>query len=184
MVFAVAVDSAGSDSLGDQGREEIIDPDVDLRDAAQASETRPREWDLLAAVAAGGLVGAEARYGVGLLLPHRVGQFPWATVLINASGCVLIGVLMVVLLELTTPHRLARPFLGVGILGGYTTFSTFAMDTEQLILAHRPLPALAYLMITMATCAFAVWAATALTRAAGRRLLPGPARRLRERSNR
>jgi CrcB protein len=176
MGFAMAIDSAGSDPAQDRARE-VIDPDVDLRDAAQVNETRVRKWDLLVAVAAGGLIGAEARYGVGLLLPYRVGQFPWATVLINASGCVLIGVLMVVLLELTTPHRLARPFLGVGILGGYTTFSTFAMDAEHLILAHRALLALAYVVLTMVLCAVAVWAATVLTRGVGRILLASAGRR-------
>lgn len=160
----MAVDSGGSDPLGERDREEIIDPDFDRHDPAQVSETRVREWDLLVAIAAGGVVGAEARYGVGLLLPHHRGAFPWATVLINASGCLLIGVLMVVLLELTDPHRLARPFLGVGILGGYTTFSTFAMDTEQLILDHRALLALLYVLATVVLCAVAVWSATLLTR--------------------
>lgn len=168
----MAVDPARSDAVGNPKHQNLIDPDVDLRDAGQAQETRVLEWDLLAAIAVGGVVGAEARYGVGVLLPHRVGQFPWATVLVNATGCALIGVLMVVLLELTTPHRLARPFLGVGILGGYTTFSTFAMDVEELLLAHRPLPALAYLVLTMVSCAFAVWAATLLTRLAGGKRRP------------
>lgn len=60
--------------------------------------------------------------------------------LINATGSFLIGVLIVMLLELTGLHRLARPLLVVGVLGGYTTFSTFATDTEQLILDHRQLP--------------------------------------------
>lgn len=163
-------------------REVIIDPDIDPRDAVQTSKTRVRQWDLIAATAAGGVLGAEARYGVGLLFPHSVGQFPWATVLVNATGCLLIGVLMVVLLELTSPHRLARPFLGVGILGGYTTLSSFAMDTEQMILDHRVLAALLYVVITLATCAFAVWFATVLTRILGRSSSRAPSRRPLERS--
>jgi CrcB protein len=116
-----------------------------------------REWDILA---------AEARYGLGVALPHTGRQFPWSTLLINASGCLAIGALMVILLEVLTPHRLARPFLGVGILGGYTTFSTFALDAERLVVDHRPLTALAYLVTTVLVCAAAVWAATAATRAA------------------
>lgn len=164
-VGTMAVDShSGSDPSGEQDHQEIIDSDFDRHDPAQVTETRYREWDLLAAIAVGGVIGAEARYGVGLLLPHHPGQFPWATVGINASGCLLIGVLMVVLLELTDPHRLARPFLGVGVLGGYTTFSTFATDTEQLILAHRGLLALLYVLATVVFCAAAVWSATLLTR--------------------
>jgi len=165
-------------------REVIIDPDIELRDPVRGGKTRVRQWDLVAAIAAGGVLGAEARYGVGLLFPHSVGQIPWATVVVNATGCLLIGVLMVVLLELTSPHRLTRPFLGVGILGGYTTFSSFAMDTEQMILEHRVLAALLYVVITLATCAVAVWFATVLTRILGRLLSWAPSRRRREGSYR
>lgn len=160
----------------------IVDPDVDLRDPAQAAETRPRQWDLLVAVAVGGVLGAEARYGVGLALPHRIGEFPWSTVVINASGCFLIGVLMVVLLERIRPHRLARPFLGTGVLGGYTTFSTFAMDAQQLVLAHRLGSAALYVVLTVVCGALAVRAATMLTRWAGRRREENET--LRERSGR
>lgn len=145
--------AAGSAS----GRGYVIDPDVDLHDPAQRAETRPREWDLLVAMAVGGVVGAEARYGVSAALPHGPDTFPWATVLVNASGCLLIGVLMVVLLELARPHRLWRPFLGVGVLGGYTTYSTFAVDARQLIDRHSPGLALAYIVVTFAACLVAVW---------------------------
>jgi CrcB protein len=164
----MAVDSqSASDRSGGDDREEIIDSDFDRHDAEQVAGTRKREWDLLVAIAVGGVVGAEARYGVGLLLPHHAGEFPWATMLTNASGCFLIGTLMVVLLEFTDPHRLFRPFLGVGILGGFTTFSTFATDAEQLILDHRPLLALLYVLATVVCSAVAVWAATLLTRDVG-----------------
>ena len=150
-------------------RTEPIDPDVDLQNAGQRAETSHREWALLVAIAVGGLIGAEARYGLGVLVPHQVGQFAWSTLLINISGCFLLGSLMVVLLELVTPHRLARPFLGVGILGGYTTYSTFAVDIQQMLVAHRVVTAAAYLVTTVVLCAGAVWLATVLTRAAGRR---------------
>ncbi len=181
----MAVDSSNEPASSRKiDREVIIDPDIDPRDPVQASKNRVRQWDLGAAIAAGGVLGAEARYGVGLLFPHSVGQFPWATVLVNATGCLLIGVLMVVLLELTSPHRLARPFLGVGILGGYTTLSSFAMDTEQMILEHRVLAALLYVVITLTTCAVAVWFATVLTRILGRSLSRAPSQRRGERSYR
>ena len=89
--------------------------------------------EVLGAIAAGGVVGAEARYTLGLALPHAVGTWPWSTLLINVSGCLLIGVLMVVITELVKPHRLLRPFLGVGVLGGYTAFSTYAVDALSLV---------------------------------------------------
>jgi CrcB protein len=145
----------------------VIDPDYDRHDRAQA-QTGSYDLDILAAIAAGGVLGAEGRYGLSLLMPHEVGQFAWSTVVVNVSGCLLIGVLMVVLLELTSPHRLARPFLGVGILGGYTTFSTFAMDADQLLLSHRAPQALLYVVVTAVLCAVAVWAATVLARGVGR----------------
>jgi CrcB protein len=149
----------------------VIDSDVDLHDPGQRGETRPREWDLLVAIAAGGVAGAEARYGIDAALPHTGSAFPWATLLINVSGCLLIGVLMVLVLELTSPHRLLRPFLGEGVLGGYTTFSTFAVDAERLVRDHRPLLALGYAALTLVLCLVAVYAATVVTRVLGRIVL-------------
>jgi len=63
---------------------------------------------VIAAVAAGGVAGAEARYGIGVAMPHTDRQFPWSTLTVNLTGCMAIGMLMVLLLELTSPHRLAR----------------------------------------------------------------------------
>jgi len=100
-------------------------------------------------------------------VPHAARQFPWSTLIVNATGCLLIGALMVLLLELTSPHRLARPFLGVGLLGGYTTFSTFAVDADRLVEEHRPLIALAYVGATVVLCLFAVLAATVAAHFAG-----------------
>lgn len=155
----------------------VIDPDVDLHDPAQQRETRPRQWDLMLAASAGGILGALSRYGIDLAAPHTPTTFPWSTVIINASGCLLIGVLMVSLLELTSPHRWVRPFLGVGVLGGYTTFSTFTVDTEQLITAHRPGVALTYVVVTVVVCLTAVWFATTVTANAGRAVIDARVRR-------
>lgn len=157
--------------------DKVVDPDVDLHDDAQRRETRPRQWNLVAATSVGGILGALSRYGVGLAVPHGTRQFPWSTVIINATGCLLIGGLMVVLLELTSPHRLARPFLGVGVLGGYTTYSTFAVDIERLVLNHRPADALGYVLVTVFACAFAVWLSTTFTLNAGRAVIDARIRR-------
>jgi CrcB protein len=70
---------------------------------------------------------------------------------------------MVVVLDLTSPHRLVRPFLGVGVLGGFTTYSTFAVDVQVLVLAHQLVTALAYIGATLATCTLAVWLAVVIT---------------------
>jgi CrcB protein len=147
----------------------VVDPDVDLHDAAQRAESGRRRWTVLLACSLGGIVGAEARYAISTAVAHRADEFAWSTVIINASGCLLIGVLMAVLVELTTaPHHLLRPFLGVGVLGGYTTYSTFAVDVHQLLLAHRPLVALGYAAATLAACGLAVWGGTWATLRIGR----------------
>ncbi|SFL22321.1 fluoride efflux transporter FluC [Geodermatophilus ruber] len=136
--------------------------------APAPARRRPPGWDpaVLTAIAAGGVVGAEARYGLGVLLPHEPGQWPWATWLINVSGCFLIGILMVVITELTSPHRLVRPFLGVGVLGGYTTFSTAMVDVQQLAVTGHPGAALGYLAGTVTAAVAATFVGMALTRAA------------------
>jgi CrcB protein len=96
-------------------------------------------------------------------MPHQDQQFPWSTVVINSTGCLLIGVLMTVLLGAPSPHRLARAFLGVGVLGGYTTYSTFAVEVQRLVLHHRPLVAVSYVVLTVLACAGAVWLSSTLT---------------------
>jgi fluoride exporter len=75
--------------------------------------------------------------------------FPWATAMTNVLGCFLIGVLMVVVIERLPEQRLVRPFLGTGILGGFTTFSTYAVDTRALLAADRPALAAAYVVGTL-----------------------------------
>jgi CrcB protein len=140
-----------------------VDPAADLKVPARR---RGSSWDptVLATIAVGGIIGAEARYGMSVWLPHRVGQWPVATWLVNTSGCFLIGVLMVVITELTSPHRLVRPFLGVGILGGYTTFSTAMVDVQQLALAGRGGLALGYLAVTVVAALAATFLGAMLTR--------------------
>jgi CrcB protein len=120
------------------------------------------------AVAAGGALGALARYGLALAIPPVPGHFPLATFLTNVVGGLLIGVLIVVLTELTTPHPLARPFLVTGILGGFTTFSTYAVDVEHLLAAHAVGVALGYLLGTLVAALAATWVAILATRAVGR----------------
>jgi fluoride exporter len=129
----------------------------------------PRRAAVLAVIAVGGVVGAEARYGLGVAIPHDPGHWPWATLLINVSGCLLIGVLMVVLLELTRPHPLARPLLGVGVLGGYTTFSTYATDALTLLQDGHPAAAVGYFLLTPVLAVAAVAAGMGATRAVARR---------------
>ncbi|MFF4949280.1 fluoride efflux transporter FluC [Streptomyces chattanoogensis] len=123
------------------------------------------QWPVIGVVAAGGAAGATARYGATLIWPTAPDAFPWTTLAVNVVGCALMGVLMVLITELWSPHRLVRPFLGTGILGGFTTFSTYTVDIAHLVDARRAVPALAYLAATLLAALGAVGGAAALTRA-------------------
>jgi CrcB protein len=142
------------------------DPDVDLHDPRQRGELSPA---LLAVIAAGGAVGALARFGLSHLLPHATGTWPFATWLTNVSGCLLIGVLMVLVTELWPNQRYLRPFFGVGALGGYTTFSTAMVDVRDLVLGGAPGLALLYLGGTAVTALVATAAGWFGTQALVRR---------------
>lgn len=142
-----------------------VDPDVDLRDSAQRDELHRNHPKVLGAIAVGGVIGAEARYGLAEAIPHAAGTFPWATLVTNLSGSLLIGVLMAWLLAGPRRPRLARPFLGVGILGGFTTFSTYALDLRELLGHHHAVSATTYLLVTLVGGVLAVVVGLRLTRA-------------------
>ena len=141
------------------------------RDPFAVRRARPRmQWgppDVVGAVALGGAVGALGRFAISQRWPHAEGTFPWSTFVINVTGCLAIGVLLVLLTEVAgRPHRLARPFLGTGILGGFTTFSTYAVETDRLLAAREVDLAMAYLFGTLAAALIAaqvgVWATRTL----------------------
>src|SRR5689334_105341 len=102
---------------------EPLDPDFDER-------PRRRHPDVLAAITVGGAIGAFGRYEAGLRWPAASGSFPTTTFLVNTSGSLLIGILLVLIVERWSSPRLARPFLCIGLLGAWTTMSTFATETD------------------------------------------------------
>lgn len=111
-------------------------------------------------------MGAAARYGAGVLWAVPVDAFPWTTLAVNAAGCALIGVFMALVTEVWAAHRLVRPFLGTGVLGGFTTFSTYAVEVQRLLDQGQVGTGLAYLGATIAAALTAVWLAAAATRRA------------------
>lgn len=127
-----------------------------------------RHAHVLGAVAAGGGLGALARYGLSRALPTAPGHFPLATFVINVVGCALIGVLMVLVTETRPAHPLVRPFLGVGVLGGFTTFSSYANEVRGLLRPGTVPMAVAYLGGTLACAVLAVSAGAWLARLAVR----------------
>ncbi|MFE6764106.1 fluoride efflux transporter CrcB [Streptomyces sp. NPDC057689] len=130
------------------------------------SLTRNPQTAVVGVVALGGAVGASARYGAGLLWPTATGTFPWTTLVVNVVGCAVIGVFMVIISEVWAAHRLVRPFFGTGVLGGFTTFSTYAVDIERLVSKGRAGTGLVYLGVTLLAALAAVWSAVWLTRRA------------------
>ena len=141
-----------------------VDPDV----TSDADVPPPRiHATVVSVIAAGGALGALARWAVAEALPHASDRFPWETLLTNVAGCFLIGVLMVLVVGALARRRLVRPFFGTGILGGFTTFSTYSVDTRALFAAGRPGVALAYLAGTLALGLVAVVAGLRGHRAGG-----------------
>jgi CrcB protein len=119
--------------------------------------------DVLVAISAGGVCGALARYGIALALPHSTTAFPLSTFLINVIGCALMGLLMGVIVTRPRLHRLVRPFVGVGILGGFTTFSTYILDIYTAATHGKAALALGYLAASLICCLLACAAAFAST---------------------
>lgn len=109
---------------------------------------RQDRWTI-AAVAMGGALGAAARYGLAQAWPTPATGFPWATFAVNVTGCLAIGMLLGV-----QRRPLVRAFAGTGVLGGFTTFSAYAVETDGLWRAGRPGLAIAYVTATLA-CALA-----------------------------
>lgn len=151
-----------------------VDPDVDLAVPADRSELAAHPAAVLAAVSAGGVLGALARAGLSAALPHDPAGFPWPTFAVNLSGCLLIGVLMAVLTGRTGSSALTRPFLGVGVLGGYTTFATHAVEARQLAATGAATTAMAYLVATLTGALLAVWVGYTATERLSRTAPGGP----------
>ncbi|MFE9028283.1 fluoride efflux transporter CrcB [Streptomyces iakyrus] len=129
---------------------------------------RPPSWraqaPVVAVVSLGGAVGATARYAASLWWTTPPKGFPWTTLWVNITGCAVIGVFMVIITEIRPAHPLVRPFFGTGVLGGFTTFSTYAVDIRRLIDGGQAGTGLAYLAATPLAALTAVWLAAGTTR--------------------
>jgi CrcB protein len=119
---------------------------------------------VLGVIAAGGSMGACARYGASLLWPTGAAGFPWTTLTVNAVGCLVIGVFLAAITEGWSAHPLLRPFFGTGVLGGFTTFSTYCVDIERLVREERVDLALVYLAATVVLALVAVWVGATVAR--------------------
>lgn len=117
---------------------------------------------------AGGFLGTIARYLVSSAVAGVVGEtFPWGTVIVNVTGCFVIGVLAFA----TGPDGRVvvapdiRQFLLIGVCGGYTTFSSFSLQTLTLLRAGDYVGAAGNIVVSVVACMLAVWAGAAIAQA-------------------
>lgn len=122
------------------------------------------DFGVIVAIGVGGALGALARYGIEL--GGGVGRdgFPWPTLLVNVSGAFGIGVVYMLLGERVRPAPYLRAFLAIGLLGGYTTFSTWTVEAALLVRDGALWIAGTYILATV----LAGVAATVVGMAAGR----------------
>jgi CrcB protein len=118
----------------------------------------------LGAIFAGGSIGAVARAEVAELLPHEPGGWPWATLLVNVFGAFLLGYFVTRLQERLPLSAYRRPFLGTGICGALTTFSTMQVELLEMLDSDRVALAAAYAVVSVLAGFAAVVVATNLVR--------------------
>lgn len=117
-------------------------------------------------IAAGGAVGAMARYGLMNLVDGlSESRFPVGTLVVNLLGSILIGVFFVLISERFVLSQEMRALLVVGFVGAFTTFSTFSLDALLLLQYGYILQALTYILASVVLCLLGVWAGMGLMRA-------------------
>lgn len=102
-------------------------------------------------IALGGALGALARYGIGQYIANHLssGRLHFATLAVNLLGCFLIGLLYRLSQSSDLLHINLRPLVFVGLLGGFTTFSTFGLEMLNLLRDHGPAPAVTYILASV-----------------------------------
>jgi fluoride exporter len=134
---------------------EPVDPDLVPRPPGPRPVwARPA---ILAAVASGGVLGACARYELGLVVSARPARFPLATFVINVSGSLVLGALLALIIERWRPSEYIRPFAATGFLGAYTTWSTFMVDSDDLLKAGHVAIAATYVIASLMAGLVAVY---------------------------
>jgi len=118
----------------------------------------------LAAIFAGGALGALARVGLGIAFASGAPGWPWLTFTINVTGAFALACFATRLQERVPPSAYRRPFLGTGFCGAYTTFSTMQVEVLEILDHHRYGLALGYAAASIAAGYLAIWIGTALMR--------------------
>ncbi len=117
-------------------------------------------------VAAGGAVGAVGRYGVERLTGMWLGHgFPYSTLIVNIVGSFVLGIVIETSALVWSPSPELRAMIVIGMLGAFTTFSAFSLDTVTMITRGETIPAALYVAASMFASIGALWAGMAVTRA-------------------
>jgi CrcB protein len=123
------------------------------------------KMSLLAAIAAGGAAGSVLRYLLGTGAQHLLGRgFPWGTLLVNTLGALAVGVLYALLVERNEMAPVWRALFITGLLGGFTTFSAFSLETLLLHDRGESFLALLNVLLNVALCLLFAWAGLSLAR--------------------
>jgi CrcB protein len=140
------------------------DNDPDLLAPAPPGRGRRTRPGILLAIALGGMLGTPARYAIGRVVHVAADTFPWSTFIVNLSGSFVLGVLLTLIIERWPPTRYLRPFAAIGFLGAYTTFSTYMVETDLLLMDGNAGVALAYVLSSLFLGLVAVYAGIVIGR--------------------
>ena len=136
---------------------------MDLAAPRPAPRSTPSAWLVYVAVFAGGILGGTTRYLIGLAIPAQPGEIPWAILGVNLVGAFIMALLLAGWVRRGHVSHPWRPFLATGILGSFTTWSTFMADTYGLFVDGAPLLAVVYVLgatcLGVAAAAAGWWAA-------------------------
>ena len=140
---------------------EPVDPD------APSATGAPGLLALLA-VAVGGAMGTLSRYGISRMLPTVASSIPWSIFFVNVSGCLALGFVLQLVIERWPTNDYIRPFVAVGFIGAFTTFSTVMVDTDLLVRDGNAGTAAAYVIGSVIAGLVAVFTGIAIASRLGR----------------
>ena len=143
---------AAADKMSSNESDDLPTDEDDAAAWWQGADRQHRHrLDVLVVIAAGGVIGATARYALAQAVPTPDNGFPIATLATNVVGSFLLGFVAVVSVDLLAPMRYFRPFFAVGVIGSFTTFSTFAVENVVLVDRGEVLVAAIYVPTMLVT---------------------------------